>query len=811
MIEEDFAGILDFHMRNSYVGDKRLADMVNNEFGDICRIGRSTIQKWRTRTVLRIRDWRQVAAIANILKLNKAEAEQLLKKGGFPELMVIWKTAEASEKKLLVQWIARPKYIPLQLPERSSFFTDRNIELGQVLEQLQPGQIVTLCGPGGMGKSALAAEAVWQIAPNINIPPARFPDGIIYFNFEDQPQSDMALEHFALSYDVEPRPNPKLAAQRALSGKQALLVLDSAEKANDLPTVLQVRGACGVLITTRSRASAPANFQELRPLPHNEAVNLLRQWGGAQINDELTANQICDLIGNLPLAVRLVGRYLLQKREPAEQFLQLLRQTPLVALNQGDRTDESVPLLLKQSLSQVSRAAQDILALAGFLSVTPFTIEMVEEAMVLAKGQVKNAIDELIDFGLLDRADKRIQVSHALIHTYARKHLIVAEKVIGGVYNYYISLASTLNQLGPAGYRSLDAERQHYVALIHQMSGRKEWQNVINLVLAIESYLDMQGFWTERAVVINAGLHAAQKLGQPENEADFWGKLGYIQHVLGNYEEAIKLFTKTLTIVNKLEVKGLQSEYLGNIGNVFLETGKFREAAASYEEALLVARESGDLISEARQLNRLGLAHRELGMFDEAVDYHSQSIDISQSIGHWRLLASATGNLGLAYRKMGKLEDSVKCHTKALTIVQEIGYRQGEAEHSGNLGSSYERLKQYDEAIKYHEHSIQISKEIGYRRAEANQVGNLGVVYHKLGEHEKAIQLMEESLAISREIGTRRTEGNLLSDLADVFIDQGEVEKAVKYLQDSLLILEEINSANITRVRSRLEQLITSN
>ena len=68
--------------------------------------------------------------------------------------------------------------IPLQYPPQIEYFTDREKELERLLKALEPGRRVTLCGPGGIGKSALASKAIWELAPN-NKPSARFPDGII--------------------------------------------------------------------------------------------------------------------------------------------------------------------------------------------------------------------------------------------------------------------------------------------------------------------------------------------------------------------------------------------------------------------------------------------------------------------------------------------------------------------------------------------------------------------------------------------------------------------------------------------------------
>jgi hypothetical protein len=102
--------------------------------------------------------------------------------------------------------------VPLQRPLRPVHFTDRKRELEQLLLDLQPGRVVTLCGPGGIGKTALAAEAIWQLAPG-NEPPDRFPDGVIFHSFYNQPAAKLALENIARAFGEEPQPTPQDAAK----------------------------------------------------------------------------------------------------------------------------------------------------------------------------------------------------------------------------------------------------------------------------------------------------------------------------------------------------------------------------------------------------------------------------------------------------------------------------------------------------------------------------------------------------------------------------------------------------------------------
>lgn len=270
--------------------------------------------------------------------------------------------------------------VPLQRPPRAEHFTDRKQELEQLLHDLQPGRVVTLCGPGGIGKSALAAEAIWQLTKD-NQPSKRFPDGVIWHDFYQEKETDKALEQIALSFGEEPRPTPLDAARRALAGRTVLLLLDGTEDADNLPIIHTVVGNCGVIVTSRLREDAVAEPQRIDALHTEEARKLLQAWGKEHADDGAAVRKICELVGGLPLAVRLAGRYLNTYEERATEYLKWLQNSPLEALNQGERKIQSVPLLMERSLKRVSEEACHVLSVSGILAFVSFSRELLEVAL----------------------------------------------------------------------------------------------------------------------------------------------------------------------------------------------------------------------------------------------------------------------------------------------------------------------------------------------------------------------------------------------------------------------------------------------
>ena len=681
--------------------------------------------------------------------------------------------------------------IPLQLPPRAEHFTGRQAELARLLAGLQPGRVVTLCGPGGIGKTALAAEAIWTLAPG-DAPPACFPDGFIFHSFYNQPQATLALEAIARAYGEEPRPSPAAAARRVLAGRQALLVLDGAESADDLSVVLAVRGGCGVLVTSRARQDAVAGRQDITPLPDSDAIQLLQAWGGARAADETAARRICELVDGLPLAVRLAGRYLAQREEDAADYLAWLQETPLAALDQGQRQHESIPLLLDKSIAQVSNAARSALGVVGLLALLPFGREAVAAALDVAPAEAGRLLGELVNYGLLLREAARYQVSHALVHTYARHRMSPPADTTGRLAAYYVVLAREQSALGLAGYTALDAERPHLMAILAACVAREDWGGAGSLAWAVDGYLEIQGRWTERVTAIEAGLAAARALDHRQGEGSFLGNLGTAYHMLGEVARAIEYYEQALQIARQIGDRRGEGADLSNLGLAYRDLGEVAQAIDCHQQALQIAHEIGDRRAEGNGLGNLGLTYAHLGDARRAIEYFQQALEIDREIGDRRGEETGLGNLGLAYAALGDAHHAIDCFQQALEIDREIGDRHNEGAHLDSLGAAYVALGDARRSIEYHQRALQIAREIGNRHGEGAYLSNLGNAYAALADTRRAIDCFQQALTIARQIGDRRNEGACLGNLGAVYYGVGDARRTIGYCQQAFQIARAI-------------------
>lgn len=119
---------------------------------------------------------------------------------------------------------------------------------------------------------------------------------------------------------------------------------------------------------------------------------------GEQGADDATAQAICQQVDGLPLALRLVGRYLNQTGETATEYRAWLEQTPLEALDPHSAPHrlDSVPRLLQRSVAQLSQPAQALLALLGQLALAPVNPDVVREALKESQNKrVRQFLSEL--------------------------------------------------------------------------------------------------------------------------------------------------------------------------------------------------------------------------------------------------------------------------------------------------------------------------------------------------------------------------------------------------------------------------------
>jgi DNA-binding SARP family transcriptional activator len=290
--------------------------------------------------------------------------------------------------------------LPAELPD----LTGRTAQLAELRRLLGApgGRQVVVCGPVGIGKTVLAAQAAHTLGE-------RYPDGRVAVRMRAADGSPRAwpgvLAELARFFGLSalPAEGEEAAAHwRAwLARHRVLLLLDDVLDEAAIRPLLPMAGAASVLITSRSRQPGlePAHCVELPPFTTGEALDLLGAIVGPHRlrTDPGAARRIVAATGLLPLGVRVCGTKLATQRHlPLAEYAERLARPggPLDELACGGL---EVRPRLRHAWRELSEPARRVLRDLSVLPAASFTLEQAMAALRLGPRDTRRALEPLID------------------------------------------------------------------------------------------------------------------------------------------------------------------------------------------------------------------------------------------------------------------------------------------------------------------------------------------------------------------------------------------------------------------------------
>ncbi len=327
-------------------------------------------------------------------------------------------------------WLTRQ--LPADLPD----FVGREAQLAALGERLDPGAArtgpVTISGPPGVGKSALAVHA-GHLAAN------RFPDGQLYVRLHGNsanpahPTDVLGSLLSALSVSQSEQPtgvDARAALFRArLAGRHILLVLDDAAGHHQVEPLLPGSGVAVVITGRLPLTGLPGVTSiDLGPLDGAASVDLLGHVaGGHRVRQEpAAAARLVSLCGGLPLAVRIAAARL--AAHPQWRVADLVKRLAddshrLDELRHGDQAVRPALEVAYRGLHPPAARAVALLAALNLPSVPAWPVARLLDVSPDAGVEV---LDELLNSRLVDelfrdRAGQPRYGLHQLTALYARE------------------------------------------------------------------------------------------------------------------------------------------------------------------------------------------------------------------------------------------------------------------------------------------------------------------------------------------------------------------------------------------------------
>ena len=311
------------------------------------------------------------------------------------------------------------------LPAPVSSFVGRAREMEEIATLLGQARIVTLCGPGGVGKTRLALEVARAAS-------YRYENGAHLCDLSTVRRPGQVAPAVASALAMTERADGRLADQIAayLASRRLLLVLDNCEHVLSAATSLVdhiVRRSAGVdvLATSRQRLGADGEHQYVvPPLSREPAVELFRDraraTGAAMDVDDRVLAAICERLDDLPLAIELAAA-----RVPGLSVNELSdvlddRFEVLVTGSAANVRHRSLSAVVDWSYQQLTRQEREV-----FDTLSVFAGRFDMEA-ACAMGASHDIVLRLVDRSMVSAQPGRGKTRYSLLETlraYGRERL----------------------------------------------------------------------------------------------------------------------------------------------------------------------------------------------------------------------------------------------------------------------------------------------------------------------------------------------------------------------------------------------------
>jgi len=352
-----------------------------------------------------------------------------------------------------------------RLPARTTSFVGRDDELAelQLLIERSDVRLVTLTGPGGIGKTRLAVEAARRLAPG-------FRDGAAYVPLERLADAELAPAAIADAVGLSSLgPDQESGLARWLRERRMLLVLDNFEHllaAAPLVTrLLEAAGHLEVIATSREPlrlqgeheygvpplSDAPALFME-----RVEAVRPAVAWDEANVR---AASEICRRVEGLPLAVELVaaGARMLPPRTLLEHLGSSLH-APSPGRRDAPARQQTLRATIDWSYELLEEPERDLFERLGAFGGS-FTIEATRSVAGGEGPAVLASLSALVDKSLIAHSVSESETRFRMLHVVAE---YAAERLAdrADADDIRSKHAAYYSELGGAAYAGLRGSEQ---------------------------------------------------------------------------------------------------------------------------------------------------------------------------------------------------------------------------------------------------------------------------------------------------------------------------------------------------------------
>ncbi|GIV80642.1 MAG: transcriptional activator [Litorilinea sp.] len=697
------------------------------------------------------------------------------------------------------------------LPGPVTGFVGREAELAQLRTLLAAPQVrlLTLLGPGGVGKTRLALELAAACQP-------LFLNGVWFVSLPgadapDRNQFILALAA-ALGCPLSDAATPARQLIDFLRAKELLLVLDNLEEWREagawLSEMLAQAPEVKVLATSRLRLNLQAerifrveglSTQTENPQePASEAWQLfVRRARRLRANftpspaESAAIQRICALVEGLPLGIELAAAWV--HALPCTEIAAQIEQS-LDFLRSGYQDTSPRHSSLRGVFDWTWRRLRSE-EQAVFRRLALFAGPFSHQAAAEVTGANGSVLAALVDHSLAWQRGDRLQLHQVARHFGLEKLQESGElaRVQAAHAHYYGKLLATQGQaiLGGEQAAALVAMEEAFENVRLAWRWLVQTGDVAGLAAAMDGlyhFMAIRSRFLEALELFGSARQAWPSWAsadQPQARLTYYRLLareGRFLAFLSRFAEANALFLESLVSLRALGEADEIAFVLGHLGAIARSQGDLAQAEAWLQECLALRRQRCHRAGEAVALLELGGVAFMAGDYDQARQRCQDGLAVAEAIGDRQTLAHLLTGLSLICRETHQLDLALAYGKQGEAVYAELGDRYGVIQSCLTLGELHRQSQNYGEARRYIEQAVQVSREIGHRSGEADGLHRLGQIDQDCGELSQAMAHQLAALELATELEERPLVLDALVELAHLWVAQAAPDRALLLL-----------------------------
>jgi predicted ATPase len=688
--------------------------------------------------------------------------------------------------------------VPSNLPVQRTGFVGRDMEVAAAKELLRRPDVrlVTVTGPGGIGKTRLAVEVANGLVED-------FPGGIHFVSLSSLSDPGLIASVIVQTLGIReaggqsPLKTLKKNLLDSLRGPTLFLLDNFEHLVQAAPTVaelLAIGPNLKILVTSRAALHVygehefpvpPLALPDSRSMPPLEvlsrypAVALFVQRAVAakpdfELNREnaLAVTEVCTRLDGLPLAIELAAARV-KVLSPSAMRTRLASRLQLLTGGARDlpRRQQTLRAAIDWSYDLLSAAEQKLFRRLSVF-VGGCTLEGVE-AVCDTKGDLEldllDGMASMVDKSLMQQLEQPNGESRFVmletIREYAQEKLEASgeealTKRAHAAYCLVLAEEEKTERSGAEGAEQLERfalEHDNFRAGLEWLTetGDAEWG--LRLGAALFRFWDSREYLTEGRDRLGKLLKLARAAAPTKVRSRALFAAGVLAGEQGDYNSADALVRESLHITRQLGDNQGVAVSLNALAVFARDRGDVAAAHSFFEESLVLWRELGDLKAVARSLSNLANAVTLKGDYAWALSLYAECLAIFRGLGDQTGVAWSLNHQGDVARDQWDFIAAQTLYEQALTIFRELGDRWGIAGTLADLGGLAREQRNYARADFLYRESIKIFQELKHKRGIARLLECFACSAAAQLHAERSLRLAGAATALRQNIGAPLT------------------------------------------------------